>query len=194
MLYSAVERIATTACNNNIFTGIENPGNSHYWNTTPMQNLIERFGDKRITFHNCCHGGSRDKLTAVWVNESWLDSLEARCDGSHNQKSWKVTMSSKQVHFPTSEEAAYPPVLCQHIVECVKQKAIQFGAIFSSTLKEQLQQPDADAAGRIALGALPRGTKVKPLVAEFGKFTAVVAPPQQADKVDVFLSTLPKGS
>jgi hypothetical protein len=194
MLYSAVERIATTACNNNIFTGIENPGKSHYWNTTPMQNLIERFGDKRITFHNCCHGGSRDKLTAVWVNESWLDSLEARCDGSHNHKSWKVTMSSKQVHFPTSEEAAYPPVLCQRIVECVKQKAIQFGAIFSSTLKEQLQQPDADAAGRIALGALPRGTKVKPLVAEFGKFTAVVAPPQQADKVDVFLSTLPKGS
>ena len=194
MLYSAVERIATTACNNNIFTGIENPGSSHYWNTTPMQNLIERFGDKRITFHNCCHGGSRDKLTAVWVNESWLDSLEARCDGSHNHKSWKVTMSSKQVHFPTSEEAAYPPVLCQRIVECVKQKAIQFGAIFSSTLKEQLQQPDADAAGRIALGALPRGTKVKPLFAEFGKFTAVVAPPQQADKVDVFLSTLPKGS
>ena len=167
MLYSAVERIATTASNKNIFTRIENPGNSHYWNTTPMQNLIERFGDKRITFHNCCHGGSRDKLTAVWVNESWLDSLEARCDGSHNHQSWKVTMSSKQVHFPTSEEAAYPPVLCQRIVECVKQKAIQFGAIFSSTLKEQLQQPDADAAGRIALGALPRGTKVKPLVAEF---------------------------
>ena len=140
------------------------------------------------TIANCCHGGSRDKLTAVWVNESWIDSLEARCDGSHSHKSWKVTVSKKQVHFPTSEEAAYPPVLCQRIVECVKQKAIHFiGAVFSSTLSEQLQQPDADAAGRMALGALPRSAKVKPLVAEFGRFIAVDAPTQQTNKVDAFL-------
>jgi hypothetical protein len=91
-------------------------------------------------------------------------------------------MSKKQVHFSTSEEAAYPPVLCQRIVECVKQKAIHFGAVFSSTLSEQLQQPDADAAGRMALGALPRGAKVKPLVAEFGRFIAVVHPRNKPTK------------
>ena len=153
---------------------------------------MQRFGDKRVTFHNCCHGGSRDKLTAVWVNENWIDSLEARCDGSHSHKSWKVTMSKKQVHFSTSEEAAYPPVLCQRIVECVKQKAIHFGAVFSSTLSEQLQQPDADAAGRMALGALPRGAKVKPLVAEFGRFIAVVHPRNKPTKWMHFFFHYPK--
>ena len=76
-----------------------------------MRNLIDKFGDKYVTFHNCCHGGSRDKLTSIWVNDDWLDGLEARCDGSHPHKSWKVTLSDSAVHFPTSEEAAYPHVL-----------------------------------------------------------------------------------
>ena len=43
MLYDAVEQIAQTSCRAQIFTAIENPGNSHYWNTTPMQNLVAEF-------------------------------------------------------------------------------------------------------------------------------------------------------
>lgn len=185
MLYSAVEQITRTACRACIFTGIENPGNSHYWGTTPMENIIEEFGSKYVTFHNCCHGGCRDKLTAVWVKDDWLDYLEARCDKFHEHKSWKVTISKQKVHFPTAEEAAYPTVLCQRIVDCVKQKVVQFGATFSTTLGEQIDQSDADVAGRIALGALPRGAKIRPLV---------VAPTQQTDKIDSFLASLPKGS
>jgi len=194
LLYQAVEQITRTACKAGIFTGIENPGNSHYWGTTPMANIIAEFGSKYVNFHNCCHGGWRDKLTAVWVNDDWIDSLEARCDKSHEHKSWKVTISKQKVHFPTAEEAAYPSVLCQRIVDCVKHKVVQFGAIFSTTLSEQVEQPDADAAGRIALGALPRGAKIRPLVAEFGNYVAVVAPTQQTDKIDSFLASLPKGS
>ena len=194
MLYNAVEQITRTTCRANIFTGIENPGNSHYWGTTPMQSIMQEFGDKFVTFHNCSHGGSRDKLTSVWVNDDWLDALEARCDNSHSHKSWKVTVNKNAIHFPTSEEAAYPFVLCQRIVECVKQKVLQMGALVSTTLAEQMQHPDADAAGRIALGALPRGTKVRPLVAEFGGFVAAVAPLQQTTAVETFISSLPKGS
>ena len=33
MLYNAVEQITRTTCRANIFTGIENPGNNHYWGT-----------------------------------------------------------------------------------------------------------------------------------------------------------------
>ena len=194
MLYSAVEQITRTTCRAKIFTGIENPANSHYWGTTPMQNIMEEFGRKFVTFHNCSHGGSRDKLTSIWVNDDWLDALEARCDNSHSHKSWKVTVTDTSVHFPTSEEAAYPQVLCQRIVECVKQRVLQQGAILSTTLAEQIQQPDADAAGRIALGSLPRGTKVRPLVAEFGTFVAAVAPTQQTDAIESFVASLPKGS
>ena len=117
-----------------------------------------------------------------------------RCDGSHPHKSWKVTLSDSAVHFPTSEEAAYPHVLCQRIVECVKQRVLAAGAMESHTLAEQVEQPDATEAGRIALGALPRGAKIKPLVAEFGHFVAAVAPPQQTAAVNDFIATLPKGS
>ena len=194
LLYDAVEKITRTACTADIFTGIENPANSHYWFTTPMQNIQAEFGTRFVTFHNCCHDGSRDKLTSVWVNKDWINQLEARCDKTHSHKSWKVTISSSSVHFPTSEEAAYPLVLCQRIVECIKSKVLQMGALASDTLEEQLQQPDAHEAGRIALGALPRGTKVKPLVAEFGHFEAAVAPLQQTNLVEQFLESLPKGS
>ena len=100
MLYDAVEQIAQTSCRAQIFTAIENPGNSHYWVTTPMQNLVEEFGDKYVSFHNCRHGGERDKLTSVWVLSDWLDSLNARCDGSHPHKSWKVTVSGNMCPFP----------------------------------------------------------------------------------------------
>ena len=164
LLYDAIERIARTSCRANIFTGIENPANSHYWGTTPMRNLIEEFGDKYVTFHNCSHGGSRDKLTSIWVNDNWIDTLEARCNGLHPHKSWKVTVSSTEVHFPTSDEAAYPFVLCERIVECVKQQVLRAGALVSNALAEQMEQPDANEAGRIALGALPRGAKIKPLL------------------------------
>ena len=40
----------------------------------------------------------------------------------------------------------------------------------------------------------PRGAKVKPLVAEFGSFTAAVAPLQQSQCVEEFLRQQPKGS
>ena len=194
MLYDAVEQIAQTACRAQIFTAIENPGNSHYWVTAPMQNLVREFGDKFVSFHNCCHGGERDKLTSVWVLTDWLDSLNARCDGSHPHKSWKVTVSGNTVSFPTADEAAYPFVLCERIIDCIKHKVLSYGAIQSNNLEQQLQQPDADAAGRIALGSLPRGAKVKPLVAEFGSFTAAVAPVQQSLCVEEFLKQQPKGS
>ena len=83
-----------------------------------MRDIMDEFGEKFVAFHNCCHGGSRDKLTKIWVNEDWLDSLEARCDGTHPHKSWKVTVNRKNVHFPTADEAAYPVVLSTHHCLC----------------------------------------------------------------------------
>jgi hypothetical protein len=151
-LYSAVEQITRTACKACIFTGIENPGNSHYWGTTPMANIIEEFGSKYVTFHNCCHGGCRDKLTAVWVNDDWIDSLESRCDKSHEHKSWKVTISKQKVHFPTAEEAAYPILLCKRIVALLVQYAVSHGAEQPETLDEEIPKTTntADGSGYVA--------------------------------------------
>ena len=121
MLYDAVEDIARSSCRAGIFTSIENPANSHYWNTSPMQRLMNEFGNRYVTFHNCCHGGSGDKLTSIWVNDDWLDSLEARCDGSHPHKSWKVTMTDSAVHFPqcsTSVDNVLSRKYVQEVLQC----------------------------------------------------------------------------
>ena len=50
LLYDAVEKITFTACRANIFTGIENPASSHYWGTTPMQNIMNEFGKQFVVF------------------------------------------------------------------------------------------------------------------------------------------------
>lgn len=42
MLYDAVYVIASLACSLGIFVGIENPTNSHYWNTTPTNEKAVR--------------------------------------------------------------------------------------------------------------------------------------------------------
>ena len=51
-------------------------------------------------------------------------------------KSWKVTVNKNAIHFLTSEEAAYPFVLCQRIVECVKQKVFQMGVGFHNACRK----------------------------------------------------------
>lgn len=56
---------------------IENPFNSHFWMTTPMQELCSSGPSHAefVSFHDCCHGGDRDKLTSLWVNKDWLHPL-----------------------------------------------------------------------------------------------------------------------
>ena len=52
MLYDSVYAIASLACTLHIFLAIENPTNSHYWRTSPMQQLSKRFPHHYVTFHN----------------------------------------------------------------------------------------------------------------------------------------------
>ena len=65
-LYDAVLQITECGVELGICVAVENPTNSHYWNTTPTKTLMDKFGDQRVTFHACAHGGSRDKLTTMW--------------------------------------------------------------------------------------------------------------------------------
>ena len=52
------------------------------------------------------------------------------------------------------------------------------GAHSPQTIAEQAEGPNADSLSRVVLGALPRGHKVRPLVAEFGHYITVYADPQ----------------
>eukprot|EP00435_Cladocopium_sp_Y103_P058116 s1087_g20.t1 len=153
MLYDAVLVIATRASELHIFTAIENPTNSHYWNTSPMRTLCEQQSHHYVTFHNCAHGGERDKSTSLWVNDDWLDELALLCDGKHKHKPWTTTLQSGGVKFATSSEAAYPYTLCERIINCIKCVALQMGAHSPDTLADQAAGPTRDNLSRLVLGA-----------------------------------------
>eukprot|EP00435_Cladocopium_sp_Y103_P075258 s153_g55.t1 len=194
MLYDSVYVLASLICALHIFLAIENPTNSHYWGTSPMQRLCNEQEHHYVTFHNCAHGGSRDKSTSLWVNDDWLDSLALLCDKQHSHKPWTTTLRNGSVKFATSEEAAYPMLLCERVVHCFKDRALSFGASEPQTLSEQAAGPSNTSLSRIVLGALPRGYRAKPVVAEYGSYLTVYADPQRDSELQTLISTLPKGA
>ena len=194
ILYEAVATIATRCYELSIFVVIENPGNSHFWSTSPLKRVQDSCEGHFVSFHNCCHGGDRDKLTSLWVTEHWLDDLESRCDKQHSHKAWTPVQEGKHVRFPTSEEAAYPFVLCSRIVSKLANVLVKLGAKITETLEEQLQDKLDAQTDRLILGALPRGRKIKPLVAEYGTYKFAVLDPQRPSDSEALLATLPKGA
>ena len=79
-------------------------------------------------------------------------------------------MVGSKLQFPTSEEAAYPWLFCERLVNLVEQLAIDKGCTSATNLAEQLQQSPMTNFQRYVFDALPRSSKLKPLVAEFGRY------------------------
>ena len=194
-LYDAVQQIAECGISLDICVAIENPGNSRYWQTTPMTALKTKFGNDIVDFHSCAHGGTRDKLTTIWQSKPWFNELGLKCDKRHKHDSWQPRRVNGKLFFPTAQEAAYPMLLCERIVDCIYVKAIQEGAIQIETLHQQMQTSSSTHQRRVVMGALPRGNKLKPLVAEFAAYhTAFCDPQQQPKQLDSVLRSLPKGA
>ena len=87
--------------------------------------LSKLFG---IDFHNCAHGGQRDKLTRLWSNRSWGKTLELFCDKRHSHASWKPRNVNGRISFPTAEEAECPWLFCESVVQLVEKLAVQNGS------------------------------------------------------------------
>ena len=195
LLYDAVLQIAECAVPLDICVAIENPTNSHYWNTTPTKTLLEKFDDRRVTFHACAHGGSRDKLTTIWQSQCYFDSLELRCDKKRSHVSWRPMMKDGKMQYPTAQEASYPYLLCERIIACVLTQVQSMGAIYIDNFQLQTELQQSTQQRRIAMGALPRGSKIKPLVSEFQSYEIVHCDPQQQPKqLAAMLKKFPKGS
>ena len=194
ILYEAVKDIAIECYKRGIFTVVENPAGSHFWNTSPIQQMQQACKGHFVSFHNCCHGGDRDKLTSLWVTDVWLDDMEARCDKKHSHKAWKPTKQGNYTNFPTSEEAAYPFVMCSRVISNLASVVLSMGAKITETLQEQLVDHQDSGTNRLVLGALPRGRKVKPLVSEFGTYKFCVSDPQRPSDSEAILADLPKGA
>ena len=158
-----------------VFVTIENPTNSLFWIIPCMVALLEDLGGYDCIFDNCCHGGARKKNSRFWGSFPWLLPLSAKCPGEslHKHKSWQPTVVDGKVIYPTSEEAAYPILLCTRMAEIVRNQLMQLGVVDVESLAQQLEV-EHTSLHRVVLSALPRGKKYKPLVSEYGKYHTVV--------------------
>ena len=68
------------------------------------------------------------------------------------------------------------------------------GAMQHTTLQQQMINETDTKTDRIVLGCLPRGNKVKPLVAEYGNYILAFCNPQNDSFVVQLIATLPKGA
>ena len=95
----------------NITVSIENPENSLFWLTDPIQQLFRICPGNLNVFDSCMMGGDRDKATAWWCSDDLFSSLNLRCNKQHTHKPWTPIASSGSLKFPTAEEASYPELL-----------------------------------------------------------------------------------
>ena len=161
ILYENTATIARIAIEMSIAFCIENPSNSLMWKTAPFESLLQDFTFlKFIHFHNCAHGGTRDKRTAFLTNVNWFDSLQVFCNRQHTHAPWTPTIVNGRAVFPTHSEAAYPEVLCQRISSLVRQEMVTRGALEIADLQQQVSVP-GKSLNRVVLGALPRGKHIK---------------------------------
>ena len=194
LLYETTVLIAQVAIECNIAITIENPANSLMWKTAAFIFLFNTYPQlKFVTFHNCAHGGSRDKLTCFATNVDWFDSLELRCDRQHSHAPWTPKVINGRVHYPTHSEAAYPELLCDRMASIVLAIVLAAGAVVTDDVPKHAHLYNK-TLNRVVLGALPRGKHVKPLVSEFGTYINVVINAQCDVLFQPFLESLPKGS
>lgn len=192
-LYAAVTTVVMLCHSLNLWVAIENPSNSLYWDTSFALAFILCIYSFWTTFHNCAHGGDRMKLTTLWSNRNFFQPLSILCDGKHGHKPWSPKLRNGKLVFPTSQEAAYPWLLCDRIVSLALAVATRCGASNPTTLASQVQQ-GGSLLNRYIFDALPRAATLKPLVAEFGDFLFVLVNPQNPSYLASWIATQPKGS
>ena len=193
-LYEAVSDLILLCHSLGLVVVVENPLNSLYWKTSFARRFLDQLPTFFVDFHNCAHGGLRDKLTRFWSNADWFCSLAVLCDKQHPHASWRPRICDGELVFPTAEEAAYPFVLCERIVTAVISAIQARGCRTYSSLQQQLESTQTTKMNRIIFGAMPRAAYLRPLVADYVNFHYIVANPQRPDAPCKSLSTLPKGT
>ena len=192
-LYWATKIIATLAIQLGLRVSIENPTNSLFWLTDPIRQLLEEHPGRHNIFHNCMMGGNRDKKTTWWASDSFFDSFQLECSGDHEHKPWSPTIQTgSRLFFPTSEEAEYPPLLCERVAMLLRQDLIDKDICPTETFQTQLEQRRTTAINTVAMGMLPRGQQLKPLVSEFADYAALAI--QIPTKAELYLGQFPKGA
>ena len=138
LTYAATAQIVAFCVRNNILVSVENPENSLFWLYPDMVTIMQTIGGHSVSFHNCMHGGRRKKLTKWWASSDVYKPLGLFCDESHVHAQWNPVQHGSHLSFPTSEEAAYPMLLCRRILAIVAQYVLSQGAHQIQTLDQQI--------------------------------------------------------
>ena len=192
-VYSATAVMLQKCIDAEILASLENPANSLFWHYPDIRDLLERFPGCATMFHNCSHGGNRNKLTKWWATKPCFESLGVLCAGTHKHASWAPKVQDGRLAFPTADEAAYPQLLCSRVAGLVLDYAVHHGAKQVATLEHQVLYSD-NTSHRWLFDSLPRGKKLKPLVSEFQSYVNVLLAPDQSSEDLPCLKSQPKGA
>ena len=147
-LYQQVTRVAVFAISLGILVMIENPASSLYWLTSFFLELAHFCPGHNVDFHSCCHGGQRPKLTRFWVSQDQFSQLSMFCDNTHWHKPWTPRKVGNRLHFVTADEAAYPLLLCQRLIDALLELCFPDADLHAA----QTSIPFHDKSTRVALG------------------------------------------
>lgn len=88
-----------------VYWSVENPSRSYLWLTRWFRRLLRQKGAFEVKFHQCMHGGRRDKLSSWWTNMKELQSLARMCSKDHKHLPWGGRFQNNRWQFNTAEEA-----------------------------------------------------------------------------------------
>ena len=122
-------------------------------------------------------GGSRDKWTRIMANFPAIQSLNIRCDRSHEHEPWGFARDAdnKRV-WATALESQYPTKMCIAVVNVVLQFAAAQGLnLRANTLLEDNNPLNLSRHAMITAGQQPKPSRVPPIVSDFSSVALFLA-------------------
>lgn len=125
------------------FFSLEHPWRSWLWYMQPVINLASMEGVFMAVFSNCCHGGRREKWTALLTNSEELYQAmhKENCEHTHEQADYQPYYDEEGVlRFPTEEEAEYPQEMCAKMAQAVRRQLVKAGLLVDTQEEQQVRQ------------------------------------------------------
>ena len=177
-LYDFCCDVFRTSCDQGIAVSMEAPASSLFWQLPCIKALLADSGCHVVDFHECMHGGDRDRKLR-WVSSvPWFKPLELSCNRLHQHVPWQAAATS-------SHKGSYPALLCARVAELVLSEVTQVPS------KTSLFGPESSLF-RLAYEKQPR--KHRPLVSEFGSYDAWALPLGLSACPPCLLKAYPKGA
>ncbi|CAE7248436.1 unnamed protein product [Symbiodinium sp. CCMP2456] len=177
-LYVFCSEVVRSCCKLGIAVSVEAPASPLFWHIPAIKSAFEAPQAHDVDFHECMHGGPRDRKLRWASSVPWFKPLGLLCNRRHTHVHWSAT--------PTAgHKGSYPKLLCARVAEIVLSQVCQVPASTS------LFGP-ASAIVRLAYDKQPR--RHHALVSEFGSYDAWAVLLGLSDCPKSLISAYPKGA